>query len=216
MHSFKQKTQEFLGILLAIAWELPGYLTYMHFQIRGSYDTAVALSAWLEQIVVWLWEFLRSQFPRGRELLDEIFSQRGTCENALQNRVHETCVPNISQAYWRVAVSFSAREGYFSSWLQWGHKFGTFISPAIFWLLFCVRISSPLSAIFSWVTADIAAFESAVTVFTLFLLEAISPIAASGVSAVGRGLGLLLGVFVVLHEPEGFAAAVWVLLEQRS
>lgn len=188
----------------------------MHFQIRRSYHTTVALAARLEQIVIGLWEFLWSQLFRGWELLYEILCKRRTSEYALKNGVHKASVADVAQAHWRVAVAFAVWQGDLPNWFHWWDIFRALVHSAVFWLFFGIRVPRPLPTVFSRVTANITTFKPLIAVFALFLLMTTRSICALIVSTVSWGpFYLLRRVLVAFHQPKSFCASAWILSKKR-
>lgn len=107
MHSVQEESQELLCILLAVATELSGDPAYLLFQLARSNGSTSAESRTFQECVIRVRQRPISQGSLRSVVVQEVLRERRRREDALQYRVHETCVADVVQASGTVAVSFA-------------------------------------------------------------------------------------------------------------
>lgn len=147
VHSVKHEAEEFLRVLLAVAAELPSNSAHLAFQVRRSYCASLILTGFIQQFTVTCWQ---STISNGALLCEAIFSheilrQRSCCENALNYRVHEACVSDISEAYGRVPIPIPRGNCHCTSYC-----YSVFITLRLIFLLECVSLGTTLLAYNLW------------------------------------------------------------------
>ena len=98
VHSIKQKTEKFLGVLLAIASELAGYAADAIFKVWGCDVGVLCFTCLYQELLVGLAQPLWPHGPLIWKLGQKISCEWCCGEDALEYTIHEASITNILQS----------------------------------------------------------------------------------------------------------------------
>jgi len=105
VHAVEEEAQELLGVLLAVAAELPCHSAYLLFQLIWSDGATSAHPCAFEERVVRVCQASSSKGLLRGIVGQEVFCQGRSGEDALENGIHETRVADVVQPCGAIAVA---------------------------------------------------------------------------------------------------------------